>query len=394
MNMRGLGIVFKKELKDLFRDKKTVIVGIILPLLIFPIMFGFIGKSITSTTKKVDENLKIAIIDNSKSPLGNYLKAQKNMDVVASNDIKKDVQDGKVYIGIVIPDDFENKIRMEKTTELKLILDDSSQTSMLAMGKINALIDGYSKEIVKARLINKNIDVSILNPISIKQESAAKEAGGEGKQLLSMLIPLFIIIYALSSAMPAAIDLGAGEKERGTLEPLLTTQASRMNLLFGKLFAITLMGLIGTVASMTGLGIAYKVTPNMFGGKMSLVLPINAIILIGLCSLLVTMIFGAIELTVSIYARSFKEAQTYLTPLMIVGMVAVYGTMAIDIKDVSVRMFNIPITNIALIIKEFIGGIYNPLHMGITFGWTAAYILGSILFARYMFSREEVIFRT
>jgi sodium transport system permease protein len=386
MNMNGLRVVFKKELKDLFRDKKTIFVGILLPLLIFPIMFGIIGKSIDSTNKKVEENLKIAISDSGQSSLG--------MDIIESKDIKKDVQDGKLYIGLIIPKDFEEKINAEKKSDLTLVLDDTSQTSELALGKVNGYIEEYSKLVVKNRLISKKIDVSILNPINIKQETAAKEKGGVGKQILSMLLPMILIIYALSSAMPAAIDLGAGEKERGTLEPLLTTQISRMNLLFGKLFAITLMGLIGTLASMAGIGLSLKVSPNLFGGNMSTVLPIKAICLIALCSLFVTMIFGAIELTVSIYARSFKEAQTYLTPLMIVGMVAVYGTMAIDIKDVSTLLFNIPITNIALTMKEFISGIYNPIHMTITLSWSIIYIVASVLFARYMFTREEVIFRT
>jgi sodium transport system permease protein len=208
-----------------------------------------------------------------------------------------------------------------------------------------------------------------------------------------MILPLFLIVYAISSPMAAAIDLGAGEKERGTLEPLLTTQVSRMRLLFGKMFAITLMGLIGTIASMIGLAVSFKVSGDVFGGA-SLVLSPKAYLFVGLCALLLTMIFGAIELSISIYARSFKEAQTYLSPLTILGMVAAFGTYMMDVKNAPLAYFNIPIANMSLIMKEFILGIFNPVHIVITFGWMAIYLVTVMVFARYMFTREDVIFRT
>lgn len=394
MNIKGMSIVFKKELKDLFRDKKTVIVGVLIPLLIFPIMYGLMGRTGTDNNKKVEQNLKIAVVDKNNSSLGKYIANQKNISIIDSNDIKKDVQDGKIYLGIIVPKDFDEKIKKEVKTELEIINDDTSQTSEHAKELINSIIDNYTKGVVKNRLAERKMDVTILTPINIKSETAAKEKGGMGQLILSTILPMFLIIYALSSPMAAAMDLGAGEKERGTLEPLLTTQASRMNLLFGKLFAITVMGLMGTISSMIGLAISFRVSGDMFGKNVSMAIPPKALILIGLCCLLLTMIFGAIELAISIYARSFKEAQTYLSPFTIVGMIAAFGTMNMDIKNLSLALFNIPIANLSLIMKEFISGNYNFLHIGVTFGWTLVYISGAILFARYMFSREEVIFRT
>ena len=393
MNLKGISIVFKKEIKDLFRDKKTVIVGILLPLLIFPLLYGFMGKGMDKTNKKVIENLKISITDKGISSLGNYIKALKNISVIASRDMKKDVQDGKIYVGVVIPDDFDVKIKNEQTVGLKIIIDDTSQSSVIAKTILNLAIENYSKEIIKNRLVKRNIDISMLSPMKVTQESAAKEKGGSSQFLLALMLPMFLMMYSMSSPMTAAIDLGAGEKERGTLEPLLTTQTSRMNLLFGKLLAITLMGLIGTISAMLGLAISFKVSGSMFGGA-AMSLSLNAFILIGIGALLLTMTFGAVELAISIYARSFKEASTYLAPFTIIGMIAAFGTFSMDVKNVSVVLFNIPLINLSLIMKELIAGIYNPLHLGITLVWTITYVISSILFARYMFSKEEVIFRT
>lgn len=395
MNIKGTVIVFKKEIKDLFRDRKTLIMGILIPLLIFPIIFGFMGKGMEKSTKQVTENLKIAIIDKGNSSLGKFLRDQKNLNIIDSDDIKKDVQDGKIYVGLVIPEDFEKSIKGEQTTELDIMYDDTNQNSDMAKSVVVSLInEAYSKEVVKSRLSARGIDVSILTPLSIKEETVAKEKGGVGKLIFGMILPMMLALYAMTGPMAAATDLGAGEKERGTLEPLLTTQTSRMNLLFGKLLAITVMGIIGSVASIIGVLLGFKSGGNMFGGDVSLIMPINTLLMVGVCTFLLTMVFGALELSISIYARSFKEAQTYLSPLTIVAIAAGYGTYMMDVKNISIAVINIPIVNIVIVIKELINGIYNPLHIGITFGWLAIYIAASVLFARYMFSREEVIFRT
>jgi sodium transport system permease protein len=389
-----MSVVFKKEIKDMFRDKKTIILGILIPLLIFPVMYGFMGKSMEDSQEKVQKNLKIAIKDEGNSSFNEYIKSQENITIIKSQDLKKDVQDGKIYAGIEIPKDFDDSIKNDKQVELKIVYDDASQNSSMAMDIIKSMADTYSKGVVKERLIKMGVDESLLTPIVIKEDIVAKEKTNAGRMILSMMLPLFLIIYSISSPMAAATDLGAGEKERGTLEPLLTTKASRMNLLFGKFFAITLMGLIGTIASITGLLISFKTSPSLFGGDASVVFPAKTLIIIAALTIFVTMIFGALELSVSIYARSFKEAQTYLSPLSIVGMAAAFSTYMIDVKDISPVYLNIPIVNISVVLKEIINGIYNPMHIILTFVWSGVYITISILFARYMFSKEEVIFRT
>ena len=394
MNFKIMSVVFKKEIKDMFRDKKTIILGILIPLLIFPILYGFMGKSMEDSQKKVQKNLKIAIKDEGNSSFKEYIKSQGNITIIESQDLKKDVQDGKIYAGIEIPKDFDDSIKNDKQVELKIIYDDASQNSSMAMDIVKSMADTYSKGVVKERLIKMGVDESILTPMVIKEDIVAKEKTNVGRMILSMMLPLFLIIYSISSPMAAATDLGAGEKERGTLEPLLTTKASRMNLLFGKFFAITLMGLIGTIASITGLLISFKTSPSLFGGDASVVFPAKTLIIIAALTIFVTMIFGALELSVSIYARSFKEAQTYLSPLSIVGMAAAFSTYMIDVKDISPVYLNIPIVNISVVLKEIINGIYNPMHIILTFVWSGVYITISILFARYMFSKEEVIFRT
>lgn len=386
-------IVFKKELLDIFRDKRTLIIGILIPLIIFPVIFGVMGKSINSNTKSVENNLKIAIKDEGNSSLSKFIRSQKNIKVLDSSNIDEDVKNGKIFLGIEIPKDFEKNIQQEKDININITYDNVSQQSITAMNIINSYVEQYSKAIVKNRLDKRNINSNILNPVTIQSKTSAKEKESQGKFMISLMLPLLLIIYSVTGPLAPATDLGAGEKERGTLEPLLTTQAGRLSLLWGKFLAITVMGVLTTAASLIGLFIAISQKGGLFEGA-SVQLPLKAILLIGLVSVLITMVFGALELSISIYARSFKEAQTYLSPLTIIAFVPAYATYMLDAKTIDPVYFNIPLANAACLIKEFIAGIYNINHMIITFGWIAVYVLIAILFARYMFSREQVIFRT
>lgn len=387
-------VVLKKELKDMFRDKKTLFVGILIPLLMMPILFGVMGKSVNKSMKSAQENIKIVLQDKGDSNFAKFISKKENIKVVESQKPEEDVKNGKIALSLEIPEDFEKNINDEKISKLKITYDNSTQSSLTAFSIVNSYIEEYSKSVVQQRLDKRQINTELLNPIVPEVITAVKDKEGQGIFMISLLLPLFLVIYSVTGPMAPATDLGAGEKERGTLEPLLSTQAGRLSILWGKFLAITVMGIITTVASLAGVIIAMTQNEGLFGNTSGVNLPIGTILLIALVSILVTMVFGALELAISIYARSFKEAQTYLTPLMVIAFIPAYSTYMTDAKNISTMSFNIPIVNAISLIKEFLVGIYNPVHMLLTFGWIIIYIIASILFARYMFSREEVIFRT
>ncbi len=391
-------IVYKKELLDIFRDKKTLVAAILIPFLLYPIMFGFMGKGIKGTTSfmEKEDGIEIAMIDNDDSEIGEIIKAQKNIKIKESDNMLEDVKAGKLLLGIEIPQGFDENIATEQEANITIVFDNTSQKSNMVMSYINEIIDQYSKDIVTRRLENKKIDTNILNPINTVTKSPEKEESGFGKLMLSLMLPMMLVIFASSGPIASAVDLGAGEKERGTLEPLLTTQASRMSLLWGKFLAITTMGIITSLAFIGGLAISMKTSPEAFGYGVegtTFALEPKALIIIAVITILLTMVFGALALAISIYARSFKEAQTYLTPLSFIGMIG-FTSYFIEPKNMSTVFLHIPIVNTVAIIKELTLGIFNITHLAIVFIWMFIYIGLSIAFARYMFSKEEVIFRT
>lgn len=394
MGTKVIRLVFRKELTDIFRDRKTIILGVLIPIIIFPLLFTVLGMSMDKTAKQVEENLTVAIVDNSgSSTLAQFLQAQDAIKITQSANVDEDIKSGKVLVALEIPKDFDAGIEQEKPVSLVIIYDNSSQSSQIAIETVNNLIDVYTKSVIANRLAARDLSAELLTPVIIKTKTTEKEEDGFGKFMLSLLLPLMLVVYSIAGPMGAAVDLGAGEKERGTLEPLLTTQAGRLSLLWGKFSAITVMGLLSTVASLVGLYISMQQEGGLFQGSTGS-LGLTTILLIGLVILLLTMVFGALELAISIYARSFKEAQTYISPLMMISFIPTYATYMLDAKNIETFYFHIPLANISCLLKEFIAGIYNYTHIGITFAWIVLYIIGSLLFARYMFSKEEVIFRT
>lgn len=387
-------IVLKKELTDIFRDKKTLIIGILIPLLMYPILFGVMGKGMSGESKELQKSMKVAIVDKSNSKLTEFIKSQKNIDVMPSTNINEDVKNGNILLGIEVPDRFDEAMAQEKPKDIKVTYDNSNTKSNSANMILKSYIDQYSKKIVAERLGKRNIEESLLNPITIINKTSEKEKDGAGKMILGMLIPMMLVMFSAMGPITAATDLGAGEKERGTLEPLLTTQAGRLSLLWGKFLAVTIMGAITAIASLIGIFIAMNRNGEMFGSTGgNIPLEPKTLIIIGILTILLTMAFGALDLAISIYARSFKEAQTYLTPMSLVGMIG-FSSYMMDPKNVSLLTLNIPIVNVTAVLKELCVGIYNYAHIGIVFAWIIIYIVLSISFARYMFNREEVIFRT
>ncbi|MGH4051150.1 MAG: ABC transporter permease [Clostridium sp.] len=390
-----VSVILFKELKDMLRDKKTLIVSLLIPLLLMPALSYLMGKTINNVESDVNENTKIVMVDKGNSSLGTILKKDKTIKIETSEHGQAKVKDGKALLFLEIPEDFDADISNGDSSGIKIFYDNASQKSSMALSKITDTIDVLSKQVVTSRLTKKNIDVNILTPIIIEKSSFQKEESAGSQMLLGMLIPIFVLLYSATGTLAAATDLGAGEKERGTLEPLLTTKAGRHYILTGKLFAITIMGFMVSVCSMIGLIISMKIPGGMFAsGSSSIGLSYKAIALIGVITIITTMFFGAIELAVSIYARSFKEAQTYMVPFSIVPMFAAYGTMFTEAKNIPFLNFSIPLINVSSVVKELTSGVYNYGHIGITIGWSIVYTILAIILARHMFNKESVIFRS
>ncbi|MGL5614647.1 MAG: ABC transporter permease [Sarcina sp.] len=391
-------VVFKKEMTDLIRDRKTFLSAVLLPLILIPAIMFIMGTAINSNQQDVNSKLNIAIEGEQNTSLEQLLKANPNVNIIQVQNAKEALNNEEIYLYLDIPQNFQSELNNNQgTANLKIYYDNTSQKSTIALSTIEGLINEFNNTVVSSRLNDMGVNKSMLTPVNVEQMGigAENQAQAHALQMIAMLLPMFVLIYAAQGGVAAATDLGAGEKERGSLEPLLSTRANRSSILIGKLGAITIMGILSTISGIGGVVLSFFVPNSMLmleGGGMAM--SWMAVGLIAILSILITLSFSALQLAVSVFSKSFKESQTYLGFLLFAPIIISYASMGVDIKGASAVLFNIPIFNAVLLMKEVIVGIYNPLHIALTFGWSIIYIVLAVLLARYMFNRESVLFRS
>ena len=390
-------LVFKKEIRDLFRDRKAFLGAVLLPIFILPFILYIIGGSAASNTNAVKDGLRIAIVGNQNSSLEQALEQVNGIQIINVSNPEQALKDNEIYLYLDIPTNFNSAIASKDgSANLKIYYDNTSQKSQIALSTLEEVISGFSKQTVSNRLSSLGVDNNLLNPINIEPVGVGIQNENEAHslQLIAMLLPMFVLAYAAQGGAAAATDLAAGEKERGSLEPLLSTRASRSSILIGKLAAITLMGILSTLSGFIGVLVSMFIPNSLFMNTDGLALSPKAIIIIAALAILITLSFSALQLAISVFAKSFKEAQTYLGFLTFAPMIVSYGTMYLDSTGSSLLLYNIPIINAVLVMKEAIFGVFVPMHLILTFTWSIVYIILAVLLARYMFNREDALFRS
>ncbi len=396
--MKKIIVIFKKEFKDILRDRRTIMMMVVMPM---ALIFVFINLSITlsrSQTRKAEEKtLKVALLkkENIES-FRTILVKQKN--IIIKEDVEADkinglIQEGKLDFAVVFEADFDRKVKERKSGNVDLYFKGSIENS-IAKKRIHASLKEYGQELLTVRLEALNLDHSFVEPLKIDEKdlSTQKEKIGES---IGGLLPYFFIIFCFLGAMYPAIDLGAGEKERATIETLLTSPASRMQIVLGKFFVITCTGIISALIAILALYLALQQAKGLPEGALQGIIRIVEFKSIGLLfSLLVPVcvFFAAALLSLSIFARSFKEAQSIMTPMNFLVVIPVFIGLFPGIK-LNTTTALIPVLNVSLATKEIIAGTIKTGLLVEVYGSLFVLAALSLVFCAQWFKREEVIFR-
>lgn len=390
--MNNILTIIKKEFKDILRDRKTLIMTFVIPIVIMPLIFTFIFSSVSDFSTPSEDNKYKIVLKTNEPELVTLFESAKIYELVDSSNPISDAYDGKIT-AYIIANDVTASLINGNVPSIDLYYDTTSQRALSAISTIQATFDSFQTSYLTAFLQQNNIPSDILQSFNYTTHSKDTQEDSLSMMMLGMLIPMMIIGYSSSGIVPIATDLGAGEKERGTLEPLLSTSVSRSSILIAKLTVTATFGIITSVLSALGLLLAFKFGLNNTI-NFSINLSLSAVFLILLLAILYTVFVSAIMLLVSTYARSIKEANTYLTPVTLIPILLSVVTMYMEPNAISTAMLNIPILNVVMVIKEIIFNQLNMLHLYITIGWSIVYIVVSMILATIMYQKEEVIFRT
>ena len=395
-------LVFLKELTELLRDKKTLFFMIALPLLIFPLIFGgvayFTSQAITKAENKV---LKYALVGAEYAPeLVEQLQNPEKFELVDigldkdySGLIKQQVVDFVLEIGA----DYSTQPLKDKQDQLQLYLNDAGLN--LVYRRVNEIVTELAAEQQQAAFAQLGVNTAqqqvLLQPIVLNKVDTADERENWGEKIGGML-PYLLFILCFQGAMFPATDLGAGEKERGTLETLLISPLARNKIILGKFFTIAFAGAMTaliTVASMAMWGlILSQGMAIQFVADFMAQIGVLDFVLMFLMLVPVVAMFAAVLLSISIYARSFKEAQSYMGPMVILVIVPVMLALlpGVELKG---GWAWVPLTNVALAMKELIKGTMDYFQLIAIFASTAAIAAALLCFCIYWFKQEKVLFR-
>ncbi len=388
--------VLKKELLDIVRDKKTLVFTLILPILIYPLMFKFMSSSMEKAQSDVEKEINIYIDGDTDSTMAKVITSLENVKLPDVDSPTEALKNGDIQLIINIPENFDENIAAGKNDTIDLLIDEESNKSMIASSMVNEIYENYKNTIIEQRLTSNGINPSILKPFEVNIKSGINVDSEEVNAVASMLltmIPTLIVILMVSSTVGMAADLGAGEKERFTFEPLLSTSAKRYSLLWGKITALCTVSFIALLANLAAMVFSMQKFMNFGEGNVEFNLTPQTIVGMLIVGSLVLVTLSALQISVSIYARSTKEANSYLAAITMPTMILSFLPYMMDAKGINPAFFNIPITNAICLMKEFTVGIFDIKHIAIVFGWHVLYIVASIIFAKFMFSKEEVIFR-
>ena len=378
-----------------------------LPIAVFPLIFAIMAFVASQAALEAEQEVHTYAIIN-----GNY--AQEFTDNVfyhksfelykgdktftSVDELKAAVKAGDIDMGIYLPSDAKQTLDQATQSEWRVVFNDAKSINFL-FDRVKELATDFGDKLRADKLISYGINeqqqAAIIAPIKVTKVDTADKRENLGEKI-GGFIPYLLIPLVLMGASYPAIDIGAGEKERGTLETLLLTPITRTQLVLGKFITLLVASIATTSITVLSMGVWITIAINVMDLEIAKTafssLNVIDFALIFIILLPLAAIFSSLALAISIYARSFKEAQNYMTPLSM-GVIFPIIVALLPNVELTAKTAFIPVTNVALTIKEIIKGTVDYTLVGLIFLATVI-VAGTLLaFCVKWFNKEEVLFR-
>lgn len=323
--LRRAMVVARKELRDHVRDLRSVLSALLFPLL-GPLALALMFQVVTSWNDK-DAAIAVAMVGRANAPALVAFFERHGVDVQeAPADYEDRVKKGTLDIVLIAGDDFAPAFAEGRPAPLSVVTDSSRTKAHARAQRVRRLLDGYSAQVGATRLLARGVSPGIASPIAAQEVDLATPEKMAATILAS--IPMFLVFAAFAGGMYVAIDVTAGERERGSFEPLLLSPASRGALVAGKWLATVVAALLALLVSIAAFAVTVRAVPlASLGVKARFGPPEVAFVLAAAAPL--ALFASALQMLLSTLARSFKEAQTYLQLFMVLPFLpAMYVAMA------------------------------------------------------------------
>ncbi|MBM3327659.1 MAG: ABC transporter permease [Calditrichaeota bacterium] len=409
MLTRSAIIIFLKELKDILRDRRTVISMTVIPILMMPVLIIGMALITTSAVKSVMEKpSRVIWLGTEAAEIKTAVSQAQNLQLLEgipdSASAVKLIREKEADAAVIAPDGFDNRLNNLLTGDggdapaLTLLEDKSRERSSFAAKKIVTAIDDSRSEIVSATLKERGIKPQLFKPFVIDRQNIKTEEE-MGRFMASTMLPYFIILMLFTGAISPAADLTAGEKERMTLETLLVSGVSRTDIIIGKFLTVLLASVVSLVLSIGSFAFMFIYGFKMFPELMKDVpMRFNFVVdfttgLAALATLLpLAIIVSAVLMTICLFAKSYREAQSYTSPLMIVVIFPAIMSLMPGI-ELNLSMALIPVVNVSLSLKQIFAGVVDMKMLLVASLENLGIAAVCIYIMSKMFRKETVLFR-
>jgi sodium transport system permease protein len=399
--------VASKELLDFIRDWRTLVALVLIPLLIFPLFFIALPIFLQGEMSELDYyslNLEIQIAEGDEFPeqlIQPFI--DKNLNYTIEN-----LDEGLANLSVSGPDAIRLRegtphviLRLQRTNtnsseswDYAILYDATSELSSEGYSRMKGIIFDWEQKIIGLTLAEVNLTKEeALDPIHWDGDSSKANVATSAQSAgfaLSMFIPMIVAIWTATSAIQPAIDLTAGERERGTMEALLCTPANRVELLYGKWVAVGVVAGTSVLFQLAGLlfAVAFLIPSDIFGMP---TLSIWSMASLLLSVLLFAVFVVAVELALAVRAHSVKEAGTVLGPIVIAFIVPAMFAQFVNLEGIEWWWFVAPIFNVCLAMREALLNITDLSHIALWLGSSLFYAFVAVTWAARQFEREDLV---
>ncbi len=404
-------IIMKKELRRMFTDKKLIFMLVVLPLVMLPLMYSFMGKANRARRSEISTYTSTIAVCTQSGSLETEQMFYEALDALNADvevhdleelsALKQQVTDLDIELLIVFPENMDQLTRENTDFNIGIYYNSTGDYSEFAFSQVIAILNIVSETIVQSRIVAGGLPENTLSVFVINDETSAEEFdlaedGSVMGKLIGMMMPFFIIIYLFANSMKVGLDSVAGEKERGTLAILLVNQVDRLSIVLGKMMSVMIAAIVGAVSSAIGLKIASRSLINMYsepGASISeYSMGTTAILQFALIVIPLAILISSLVIIISTFARNVKEGQGMIMPVYIGVMVMGMTTMQTgDIPPAWMRIA--PVFNSLVVLKDVFS--HSATWTNMATASISSLILSAILIfiTLRMFNNEKVLFR-
>ncbi|MFZ5470618.1 MAG: ABC transporter permease [Myxococcota bacterium] len=387
--MSAFRALLAKELIDSLRDRRTLAMMILVPLLLYPLLIGLVGVVMAAGRERMaKEELTVAVASDdayellSAQPLPPHTSYQR-MERVATEEA---LREKKVWAVVDAPAGALARMEAGEQALVTLVYTKRHDRSIEALERLRRVFKGATSNVLATRLAERNLPVTFAEPLRADEVDLDFEKD-LGPLIASRMLPVMLLAMLFMGALYPAIDLTAGEKERGTLETLLVAPVRPSEVLAAKYLTVALIASAATLMNLAAMGLSFGLGLSLAEGVTATVrFGVGQVATLVVCLLPTAFLVSGLALAVASLAKSFKEAQTLLTPLVLAGTVP--GTIALMPGiELSALTAVVPLLNVALLVKAAVLGTAQPLHVLICFASVAGCAVLAVRLAAKAFQK-------